>query len=200
MHVWYVCNGAATPDLCGDAAWLQMINEIRTRTGARVNLFDDEFNCGERQLQASGCCLMRHDLWQQCHAGREARRTRPVPLASRSAVVLLYLWSARELCSCCCIALQSEHGPQQLARQLHARQCHHCCLPLLARSFGRCAVAALLMMLQASQAADVPASRSSLASAVMCVSNCCYVFCPCPPLRAADHVNRGCAGPAVCCL
>lgn len=32
-----------------------MINEIRGRTGARVNLFDEEAKCGERVLQASDC-------------------------------------------------------------------------------------------------------------------------------------------------
>lgn len=33
---------------------LQIINDIRNRTGARVNLFDEERHCGDRMLQASG--------------------------------------------------------------------------------------------------------------------------------------------------
>jgi hypothetical protein len=30
---------------------VQVINDIRNRTGARVNLFDEEKNCGDRMLQ-----------------------------------------------------------------------------------------------------------------------------------------------------
>lgn len=32
-------------------AAVQVINDIRNRTGARVNLFDEEKNCGDRLLQ-----------------------------------------------------------------------------------------------------------------------------------------------------
>lgn len=44
--------------LCLTCCGLQVINDIRGRTGARVNLFDEERRCGDRVLQASGtCCL-----------------------------------------------------------------------------------------------------------------------------------------------
>mgnify|MGYP001806800775 CR=1 FL=1 len=35
---------------------MQVINDIRNRTGARVNLFDEEKNCGDRMLQVRHRC------------------------------------------------------------------------------------------------------------------------------------------------
>jgi hypothetical protein len=39
--------------LCVVPAPLQIINDIRNRTGARVNLFDEEKGCGDRVLQVT---------------------------------------------------------------------------------------------------------------------------------------------------
>lgn len=48
--------------------FLQVINDIRNRTGARVNLFDEEKNCGDRLLQI----LSTEDVQDQHCAGFDA--------------------------------------------------------------------------------------------------------------------------------
>jgi hypothetical protein len=47
---------------------LQVINDIRNRTGARVNLFDEEKNCGDRLLQI----MSTEDVQDQHCAGFDA--------------------------------------------------------------------------------------------------------------------------------
>jgi hypothetical protein len=43
---------------------MQVINDIRNRTGARVNLFDEEKSCGDRMLQVRHrCAAVVKTLW-----------------------------------------------------------------------------------------------------------------------------------------
>lgn len=67
------CSDAALtlglpPPLPVGCCFLQVINDIRNRTGARVNLFDEEKNCGDRLLQI----LSTEDVQDQHCAGFDA--------------------------------------------------------------------------------------------------------------------------------